>query len=157
MTVWSDRDLPVLLALTQPPDPQVREGYLSIGHGRGSEALGVDLDDAVIYDAMLTLGDAGYIDFDVQLETGPGAHFTHLAVTGGGMQALGQWPLFDAATSPETIALMLEHLAPEAPTEEESTNLRRAADYIRGMAPATFRSLAASAISALIRAHLGLP
>jgi hypothetical protein len=52
---------------------------------------------------------------------------------------------------------MLEHLAPEAPTEEESTNLRRAADHIRGTAPATFRSLAASAISALIRAHLGLP
>jgi hypothetical protein len=156
VSVWTDRDLLVLQALTEAPDTDVREGYLSIGHGRGREALGIDLDDAAIHDALLTLRDAGYVSFELQLETGPGAHFTYLAITGAGMQALGQWPLFDAATSPLTIALMLEHLAPEAPTEEESTNLRRAAEYVRGVAPATFRSLAAGAMSAIIRAHLGL-
>jgi hypothetical protein len=156
MSVWTDRDLLVLEALTQAPDTDVREGYLSIGHGRGREALGIELDDAAIHDALLTLRDAGYVGFELQLETGPGAHLTHLAITGGGLQALGQWPLFDAATSPETIALMLEHLAPEAPSEDESMNLRRAAQYVRGMAPTTFRSLAAGAMSAMIRAHLGL-
>jgi hypothetical protein len=154
--LWTDRDLVVLQALLDARDPDVREGYLSLGHGRASTALEVELSDAEIYDSLLILRDAGYVDFDVHLESGPGAHYTQLAVTGAGMQALGQWPLFDAATSPETVALLLERLAPEAPTEDETTNLRRAAAYVRGMAPATFRSLATGALSALIRAHVGL-
>jgi hypothetical protein len=129
---------------------------LTIGHGRGGDALGIDLDDAAIYESLLVLREAGYVDYQVELESGPGAHFMQLAVSGGGMQALGEWPLFDAATSPETIALMLEHLAPEAPTDEETANMRRAAAYVRSMAPAAFRSLATGAISAVIRAHLGL-
>jgi hypothetical protein len=156
VSLWTDRDLVVLQALLNARDPDLRDGYLSLGHGRARTALEVELPDAQIYDSLLVLRDAGYVEFDVQLETGPGAHYTQLAVTGAGMQALGQWPVFDAVTSPETVALLLERLAPEAPTEEETANLRRAAAYVREMAPAAFRSLATGAVSALIRAHLGL-
>jgi hypothetical protein len=101
------------------------------------------------------LRDAGYVDFDIQLDLG-GAGLTELAVTGEGLRALGEWPLVEAVASPETIALLLEQLAPEAASEEESANMRRAARYLRGLAPATFRSLATGVAAAIIRAHIGL-
>ena len=156
MSVWTDRDLPVLVALTAPSDEYIRDGYLTLGHGRGGDSLGLDLSDDVIHDSLLTLRDAGYVDFELEYETGPGAHLTHLAVTGAGYQALGEWPLFDAVTSPETIALLLEELAPEAPTEEETTNMQRAARYVRTLAPPVFRQFVTGAVAAVIRAHLGL-
>jgi hypothetical protein len=156
LSVWTDRDLPVLQALAAAPDEAVREGFLELGHGQGAEALGLDLDDALIHDSLLTLREAGYVDFEVGYSMGPGAHTTQLAVMGAGMQALGEWPLVEAAASPETIALLLEQLAPEAPSEEESANMKRAATYVRGLAPATFRSLATGVAAAIIRAHVGL-
>jgi hypothetical protein len=156
MTVWTERDLPVLEALSAPDDEHLRLGYLTIGHGRGAEALGITHSDDAIYDSLLTLRDAGYVDFDMQLETGPGAHFTQLALTGAGYQALGEWPLFDEITSPETMALLLEHLAEEAPTEEETQNMRRAARYVRSLGGDAFRRFVVGAMAALIRAQVGL-
>jgi hypothetical protein len=107
VTVWTQRDLPVLEALSAPRDEHLRLGYLTIDYGRGSDVLGVALSDDAIYDSLLTLRNADYVDFDVELEMGPGAHFTQLAITGGGYQALGEWPLFDEISSPETIARLL--------------------------------------------------
>lgn len=155
MTVWTERDLPVLEALANPPDEHLRLGYLSIGHGRGAEALGVDLSDDAIYDSLLTLRNAGYVDFDMQLETGPGAHFTQLAIAGGGYQALGEWPLFDEISSPETMARLLEHLAEEAPTEE-TQNMHRAARYVHSLGGDAFRRFVVGAMAELIRAQVGL-
>ena len=59
---------------------------------------------------------------------------THFQVTGRGQQALGEWPLFDQIASPETLALLLERLAEEAPSDEEANNLRKAATYARSLA-----------------------
>jgi hypothetical protein len=157
LSVWTERDLVVLRALIRSENEYVRTGYLTIGHGRGAEELGASLDDADIHDSLLTLQEAGYADFDVAYESGPGAHFTHLSITGAGLQVIGEWPLFDAATSPEAIALLLERLAPEAPTDEETTNMGRAATYVRSLAPGVFRGFVTGAISAIMRSRLGLP
>ncbi len=54
------------------------------------------------------------------------------------------------------MALLLEHLAEEAPTEEETGNMRRAAGYIRSLGSDTFRRFVTGATAAIIRAHLGL-
>lgn len=89
-------------------------------------------------------------------KTGPGAHFNQLAITGGGYQALGEWPLFDEITSPETMARLLEHLAEEAPTEEETQNMRRAARYVRSLGADAFRRFVVGAMAAMIRAQVGL-
>lgn len=156
MSVWTERDLPVLASLTTASDEHVRMGHLSIGHGRGGSALNIELADDAIYDSLLTLRDAGYVAFDVQLETGPGAHFDHLAITGAGLQALGEWPLFDQVASPQTVSLLLERLADEAPTEEESANMRRSARYVSGLGSDVLQRLVVGATSALIRAQIGL-
>jgi hypothetical protein len=157
VTVWAERDLPVLRALDVSDDVNIREGFLSLGDLDAREALGLELGNADVYDAMLVLRDAAYIDFELKHETGPGALFTRVAVTGRGQQALGQWPLFDSLAAPETIALLLERLAEEASTEEEASNLRRAAGYMRTLSLAAVRAFAASAISTLVRGSLGIP
>ncbi len=156
MTVWERRDLPVLQALATSDDHYVREGYFSLGHDRGKQTLQLDMSDAEIHDALLALADAGYVEFELTYETGPGALFTRLAVTGRGQQALGEWPLFDDIVSPETLALLLERLAEEAPTDEEATNMRRAANYVRGLSGATLRAFVTGATAAVLRHSLGL-
>jgi len=129
MSVWTERDLPVLRALANPHD-DVRAGFLSIGSG---DDLGIGMAPLDLIDSVLTLRDAGYITFRDQQETfgEPNLHLTGVAVTGAGMQILGEWPLFDAVASPEMLADLLERLAPEASTPEETAaarsgrNLRR--------------------------------
>jgi hypothetical protein len=37
MTLWTGRDLPVLEALLNTSDTDVRDGYLSLGHGRARQ------------------------------------------------------------------------------------------------------------------------
>jgi DNA-binding PadR family transcriptional regulator len=156
VTVWERRDLPVLQALATSEDSYVREGYVMVGHGKGGEALGLELSEGEIHDAILTLQDAGYVDFNVQRESGPGAHFTNFTITGRGQQALGEWPLFDTIVAPETLALMLERLAEEAATDEEADNLRRSAGYVRTLSGAALRAFFTGAMSAALRGSLGL-
>jgi hypothetical protein len=156
VTIWERRDLPVLRALATSDDTYVSEGYVMLGHGRGQQLLKLELKDGEIHDAILTLGDAGYVQYEVGYTTGPGATFTHVAVTGRGQQALGEWPLFDTIASPETLALMLERLADEAPTDEEAANMRRAAGYVRTLSGAAVRAFATGAIAAIVRGALGL-
>ena len=67
-----------------------------------------------------------------------------------------QWPLFDEITSPETIARLLEHLAEEAPTQDETQNMRRAAHYVRSLGGDAFRRFVVGAVAAVIRAQVGL-
>lgn len=155
MTVWEHRDLPVLAALAASDDENLRHGFLSLGEA-GSSQLDLDLTAGEIHDAILALGDAGYVDGDVKYHTGPGALFTQLRLTGRGQQALGEWPLFDEIASPETLALLLERLAEEAPSEEEASNLRRAASYARSLGSASLRAVAVGALAQLARGQLGL-
>ncbi len=156
MTVWERRDLPVLRALATSDDENLRNGYLHLSTLSDSEPLGLDLTAGEFHDAILTLGDAGYVEASRGYEGGPGVLFTHLRVTGRGQQALGEWPLFDEIASPETLALLLERLAEEAPSDEEAGNLRRAAKYTRSVGTASLRAVVVSALSQLARAGMGL-
>ena len=86
----------------------------------------------------------------------PSAYFSHLRVTGRGQQALGEWPLFAEVASPETLALLLERFADEAPTEEEAGNLRRAAVYARSLSTATLKAAVVGVVTQLAKAGLGI-
>lgn len=153
-TAWERRDLPVLRAVAAIDDENLRE-WLAVGHGAG-ERLGVSLPDDEIHDSILVLRDAGYVEVDVKYDTGPGATFLGLRVTGRGQQVLGEWPLFAEIVSPLTMAALLERLAEEAPTEEESANARRAAAYVRSVGAVALRAAATATTSQLVRVALGL-
>lgn len=154
-TFWERRDLPVLRALATSDDEDLRHGFLSITE-RQEAPLGLELEAGDVYAAVLALADAGYVSGELGSETGLSVHFTRLTVTGHGQQALGQWPLFDEIASPETLALLLERLAEEAPSDEEAENLRKAADYARSLGAASLRALAVGAVSQLARIAAGL-
>jgi len=117
--------------------------------------LGLDLAGGEFHDAILTLRDAGYVEGDLSYAGGPTAHFAGLYVTGRGLQALGEWPLFDEIASPDTLALLLERFAEEAPIGD-AANLRRAAQYARRLGAASLRSAAVGALAHVARIGLGL-
>jgi hypothetical protein len=152
VNAWEQRDLPVLAALANTEDQHVRRGYLDISLAR--ETLGLDLTSSEIHDAVLTLGDAGYVGYDIDYETGNGGLFTQLKVTGRGKQALGDWPLFTEVT-PATLAALLDRLADEAPTDEEAENARTAATYIRSLPVAAFKAAMRTVIVEGTKASLG--
>src|SRR4249920_1220216 len=106
MTVWEDRDLPVLQALASSGDEDLRQGSLYLSDEE-ERPLGLDLSFEEAHDAVLTLEDANYVEGDRQHESGRSLLYTHFRVTGHGHQALGEWPLFDEIASPETLALLL--------------------------------------------------
>ena len=154
MTVWERRDLPVLQALATSDDENVRQGHLHLS--AEERPLGLDLATEEVYDAVLTLMDANFVEGNLHHEGGSSALITRFQVTGRGQQALGEWPLFDQLASPETLALLLERLGEEAPSDEEARNLRRAATYARGLAASTLRAAAIAAVAHVARDHLGL-
>ena len=123
-------------------------------HAVDLSALGLDLPEEALELAILTLGDADYVSGELEANFG----FTHLHVTGRGMQALGQWPWL-SDSSPATIAALLERLADEAPTPEESDNARRAANYVRTLPVAVltsvFRTVMVEGAQAAIRLGAG--
>jgi hypothetical protein len=154
---WADRALPVLRALQNPTDSHVRDGFMSIGRGRAEQNLGVELSDDAVHDTILQLADFDYVEFnDLGYEGGGGAHFSGLKVTGRGMQVLGEWPRFEALVSPLTMAALLETLS-EYAAPEEATAMKRAAAYVRRMAPAALRALVFGAGGQALRGMLGLP
>lgn len=154
---WTDRALPVLRALEAPSNGQVRDGFLSIGRGRAEKNLGVALSDDATHDTILQLHDAGYVEFkNVSYETGGGAHFSGLHITGRGLQVLGQWPRLEAIVSPLTFAALLDALAEYAPADE-ATEMKRAANFVRRVAGTTLTSLALGAGGQLLRGALGIP
>jgi hypothetical protein len=152
VTVWERRDLPVLKALATSNDENLRHGFLSVA----DNALGLDLTAGELHDAIFALNDVQFVEGEVGYESGPSAHFTHLTVTGRGQQALGEWPLFDELTSPETLALFLERLADEASTDEEADSMRRAARYARSLGAGTLRAAIIGVLAQLAKAAMGL-
>jgi hypothetical protein len=155
MTVWERRDLPVLRALADTDDENILQGHLHLSADDESP-LGLDLTTAEIYDAVLTLSDAGYVEGELQHEGGRSVLLSRFQITGRGYQALGEWPVFDELASPQTLALLLERFAEEAPTREEASNFRRAARYVRGLTVSTLRSAAIGALTHVARVHFGL-
>ena len=155
MTLWERRDLPVLQVLATSEDENARQGFLNLSADQ-ERPLGLDMTTAEVYEAVLTLRDADYIEGELQHEGGHGALVTHFQVTGRGQQALGEWPLFDELASPATLALLLERLAEEASSPTEAASLRRAADYARGLTGSTLRAAAIATLAHVARVHLGL-
>jgi hypothetical protein len=150
VTTWERRDLPVLRAVAEKG--VVEAGMLSLI--RDGRTLGLDLDDNETHLALLALRDAGYVDAEVTY-TGGGATFTRFLVTGRGLRALGDWPLF-SPLSPATLAALLERVADEAPTDDEATAVRSAARYVAGLAAETVRAALIAAGSRLLRQRIGL-
>lgn len=154
MTVWERRDLPVLRALVTSEDENVRQGFLSIS-ASDEQPLGLDLTAAEVYEAVLALRDADYIEGELEHEGAQSALVTHFHVTGRGQQALGEWPLFDQLASPATLALLMERLAEES-SGEEAQSLRRAARYLGGFTASTLKAAAIGAAAHVARVGLGL-
>jgi hypothetical protein len=156
MSRWTERDLAVLRAVADPSSARATNRFMWVGGTKARDSIGVDFDDDVILDSLLILRDAGYVHFLHEPGGGTDSLLKDFEVTGPGMQVLGEWPMFDVVTSPETIALLLEYLAPEAPTPEETTELKRAATYIRTLAPTVLQKLVVGATRAYLKHHLGV-
>ena len=155
MSLWDERDEPVLRWLVENPP---RANILSTHRSVTALHDGVrSVNQAQFHRAVETLRDAGYIaSDDPQSEGGGGVHWTRFQVTGGGKQALGLWPRFDALGSPGELADILDALAENAPTEEQASNLKRAAAAVRRAAPTVLRGIAVAGLSAGARAVLGI-
>ena len=156
MTVWEQRDLPVLRALAALDLDSHAAQWLSMRPGSRENELGLDLDGGDLYDSILTLGDAGYVEGNLHMETGPSASFTGVRVTGRGHQALGEWPLFDEIASPATLAALLERLAEEAPSDDEADAMRQSARYVGSIGGDALRAIATGALAQLARIAAGV-
>ena len=155
MSLWEGRDKPVLAhLLARPPE----HGMLWVN--MLSEEPRPDfpqVSDSDFHLAVLTLHDAGYVSWTLtEAEGGGNRHFQDFMVTGAGKQALGLWPRFDALGSPGELAAVLEALAEEAATEEEGSNLRKAAEAVRKSAPDLVKAGLAGALSAAAKLTLGI-
>jgi hypothetical protein len=159
VTIWSEEVEPVLRAIATAKGGRLADGLLGLGRGSGRarEALGLELDEADIYRAILLLMDEGYIEGELKDEFGPepSAHVSGLRVTGRGQQALGEWPRFELLTTPSTLALMLEQLAEQVSPDDQGP-LRKAAAYLRSLSVETVRTAVVMAGVTLARDAAGL-
>lgn len=157
MIPWEQVALPVLQALAAPQDNDVRNGFLSLGHGAGAASLGLDLDDGVLHDALLALQDVGYVSIDqIQYEGSGGGIVLGARVTGDGMRALGEWPSLQAALSPATVAALLTRLQEYAPDKETREQLGTAADAVAKKGTAAVREAVVAFSAEALKAKLGL-
>jgi hypothetical protein len=79
---WEDA-LAVLAAIAEPKDHHVRAvGVFSVD-AAGAPQMGLALDGRVVHDALLTLSDLGYVEWDGwRYSRGPTLRVTELRVTG---------------------------------------------------------------------------
>jgi hypothetical protein len=149
--------LPVLQHIVEKEDALRERGLLQLGLGQnGAKWLGLDVDDGELFDTLYQLQDLGYVSFNVTLEGGQGALFIDLRLTGRGLQVLGEWPRFEAWSSPATLAAFAEQLA-QFVAPDDRTRLERAAGYLRSQAPGAIKGAATAAGSQLVRNALGIP
>jgi len=153
MSVWTDRDYVVLRWLHQhPPDAEIlRTNWMS----REPHPDLPELTDQDVHLAVETLHDEGLVDYtDQSWESGGGVYWTAFQVSGAGLQALGEWPVFDVLTAPAELGQLLEALAELAASDEEETNLRTAARSARSKTAEALQSLAAGAVGAIVRGQV---
>jgi hypothetical protein len=155
MTLWTDRDEPVLRWLIEHPP---NGDFLRIQTLSNQPYDGLPgLTQLQVWLAVETLRDAGYLASNPgQWSSGGGFTITRIQATGRGKQAVGLWPRFDALGSPGELADILDALAENAPTEEQASNLQRAATAVRRAAPGVIRALAEAGFSAAARHALGI-
>jgi hypothetical protein len=153
MSIWTDRDAIVLHWLHEnPPYAEILHTALSIEPH--PDVPGLSQRD--VHLAVETLIDEDLLHYnDERWASGPSVLWTGLHVSGAGLQALGEWPTFDALSSPAELGQLLDALAELAPTEEEESNLRRAAKTARARSGEAIQALAAGAFGALARGQLG--
>jgi hypothetical protein len=154
MSLWTDRDLPVLGFLHDHPP---YEGVFETD--RLSREPHSDLPQLTKQDvhlAVQTLHDASYLDFaNRENESTGGVLWMDILVTGAGKQVLGEWPLFEALGSPAELAAILDRLAEIAATDEEESNLRKAASSARERGVDGLKTLATGVLGAYGRSLLG--
>lgn len=159
MSAWDEQALPVLRALEDPQDYHLKDGVLFVGLGeRGVETLGVDMEEGELFETLFQLRDLGYVEFgEPTYETGPGAAFMDLRITGRGLQVLGEWPRFEAMISPATLAEIVDRLAEFAPDEEQKQGFQRVAAYLRSKGAGGLKATAIAAGAQLARNLAGFP
>jgi hypothetical protein len=156
MSYWDEHALPVLAALAASAHRNVTSGFVSVGHGRAARTLELDMTDVDILQALLALGDAGYLQWnELGYETAPGAHFSGLRVTGAGLQALGQWPYFELLTTPQTLAATFDALS-DLVADEERPALLRARDKALELSREGAKAAVIGAAGYLARGAAGL-
>lgn len=154
MSVWTERDFVVLRYLHDHPP---RDGYFSTNWTSKKPHPDLpQLTEQDVHVAIETLDDEGLIQYrNDHWNASGGVHWIDLQVSGAGLQALGQWPVFDALGSPEELGQLLDALADIAATDEEENNLRKAAATARSKGREALQSLAAGAIGAVVRGQIG--
>jgi len=154
VTVWADRDLLVLEHLQQHPPAN---GVFSTNWMRKEPHPELpSLSQQDVHVAVETLAHEGLVHYGNTSWSSDGrVLWMDLQLTGSGLQALGEWPVFEALNSPEELGLLLDALAEMAASDEEETNLHQAASVARSRGKEALQSLAAGAISAIARSHLG--
>lgn len=152
MSVWSERDLPVLYWLQENPP---EHGLLSTNWMQDNPHPALpELSERDVHVSVETLADEGLVTYtDREYESGGGIHWMQFQVSGAGLQALGEWPIFDMLQTPEALGRLLDALADMASSDEEESNLRTAASTARSKGADALRSLASGALSAVIRSQ----
>lgn len=91
MSLWTDRDLPVLRFLYDHPP---YEGMFETDRLSGEPHSDLpQLTKQDVHVAVETLHDAGYLDFaNREGESAGGVLWMDVLVTGAGKQVLGEWP-----------------------------------------------------------------
>jgi hypothetical protein len=158
VSAWEEQALPILRVLRDPQDAYLKDGFLSVGRGEGARALHLEMDEGVLFETLFQLRDLRYVEFsDPEYDSGPGASFSDLRITGRGLQVLGEWPRFEAIVSPATLAEAVDRFAEFAPDDEQRTGFRRVADYLRAKGAGTLRTTAITVGVQLVRSAVGLP
>jgi hypothetical protein len=154
VTTWSDRDLPVLYWLHEGP---LRDGMLQTNWLNDTPHPDLpDLTEREVHVSVETLAQEGLVSYSDQMwASGGGVHWMQFQVSGAGLQALGEWPVFDMLGTPEALGRLLDALAEMATSDEEESNLRAAARSARSKGAEALRSLASGALSAVVRSQTG--
>ena len=153
MSIWTDRDVIVLRWLHErPPPAEILRTTLRPEPHPDLPSLS----QQKVHLAIETLIDEGLLDYNQERwSSGPSVTWTGLHVSGAGLQALGEWPAFDALSSPAELGQLLDALAGMAESDEEESNLRRAATTARSKSGEVIQALATGALGALARGQLG--
>jgi hypothetical protein len=158
VSAWEEQALPILRVLKDPQDPYLRDGVLSVGRGEGARALQLEIDEGALFETLFQLRDLRYVEFsDPEYDSGRGASFSDLRITGRGLQVLGEWPRFESMVSPATLAEAIDRLAEFAPDDEQRILFRRVADYLRAKSAGTVRTTAIAVGAQIARNAVGLP
>jgi hypothetical protein len=152
VSTWAKRDLPVLYWLHETP---LRGRILSTNYQSDRPHPDLPgLSERDVHVSVETLADEGLVSYANQSWTMSGrVSWMKVQVTGAGLQALGEWPVFDMLGTPEALGRLLDGLAEMAASDEEESNLRAAAGVARTKGAEALRTIATGALGAIVRSQ----